>query len=202
MASEVSICNLALFHLGVATISALTENTKAANACLAVYEETRDQLLRRYPWNFAVARATLAALSSPVPDYDYEAYFALPAACLRVLSVKDDPEYKVEGRMIASNITAPLYIKYVSKVTDANTMDPLFRAALAARLAFLLAPSFTDSVGKREAASNAYKAAILEAYAADGVEDSPEYITTDPWLDARVISTPYDGPLYNPIEGL
>lgn len=202
MASAVSICNLALYHLGVASISSLTENTKPARACNAIYEDQRDQLLRRYPWNFAVTRTTLAALASPTPAYDYSDYFQLPADCLRLLEVKDDSTYKVEGRRIASNAGAPLYIKYVAQITDANQYDSLFRAALAARIAVTLAPTFTDSAAKRERAEAAYKAAILEAFGADGVEESPEYIRTDPWLDARNLDVPYEWPLIAPIDGL
>jgi len=50
---EARICNIALGHIGAEVIKATDEDTKSARACRAVYAQTRDELLRTFPFNFA-----------------------------------------------------------------------------------------------------------------------------------------------------
>lgn len=94
-ADEVSICNRALGLIAArATISDLTENSPAANACAMWYPDARDWLLRTYRWNFARAQISLTQLatapgvdSTPASDviwpfapWAYE--YAYPPDCL------------------------------------------------------------------------------------------------------------------------
>lgn len=51
---EVAICNTALGRCGAERIRDTSENTKQANIARENYAETRDELLRIYPANFAV----------------------------------------------------------------------------------------------------------------------------------------------------
>ncbi len=94
MASEVSIANLALAHLGDrATVSSLSppEGSEQAEKCAAFLPLARDELLERHPWSFSTRRAgPLAQLASSVagatdPAWPYA--FALPAGSLKVWSV-------------------------------------------------------------------------------------------------------------------
>jgi hypothetical protein len=52
--AEADICNLALARIGADRIRDTVENTKQANSCRSVYAATRDELIRQYPWNFAM----------------------------------------------------------------------------------------------------------------------------------------------------
>ena len=52
----VEIANRAITFLGGTTITALTDDTKEGRAVLRLYEQTRDQILRDHPWNFAIRR--------------------------------------------------------------------------------------------------------------------------------------------------
>lgn len=54
------ICNLALAHLGEASILSLTDDTTASRACSSNWEPTRDEVLRSHRWNFASKRASLS----------------------------------------------------------------------------------------------------------------------------------------------
>ena len=58
--TAVSICNLALARLGDATIESLDDATAQAEYCNLFYAQTRDEVLRSHPWNFAIARKALA----------------------------------------------------------------------------------------------------------------------------------------------
>lgn len=53
--TEVDLCNRALGRLGAASITALdgSDTSDEATQCALHYAETRDALLRRYPWRFA-----------------------------------------------------------------------------------------------------------------------------------------------------
>jgi len=64
---EADICNRALARIGSDRIRDTIETTKQCNACRAVYEFTRDELVRMFEWNFA----TRHAATREDEDYDY-----------------------------------------------------------------------------------------------------------------------------------
>jgi hypothetical protein len=88
MASAVSICNLALSHLGdTATVSAIDppEGSAQAQHCARFYPIARDALLEMAAWNFATKRATLAELTNTSTEWLYA--YALPSGCINLLAV-------------------------------------------------------------------------------------------------------------------
>lgn len=50
---EAAICNKALSRIGAEVIRDTDEDTKQSRICKAIYAQTRDELLRLYPFNFA-----------------------------------------------------------------------------------------------------------------------------------------------------
>lgn len=186
MASNVSICNEALQELGAGRIVSLTEDSVAARHCNAIFEETRDQLLRKYPWSFAIKRAQLAS-NVTAPLFEFSNAYDFPSDCLRVLLPNDyDCDWVVEGRQILTDWGAPLEVRYIRQVTDPNTMDVLFRRALAMLLAFKLAEPLTQSNTKQAAAQGKYDEAIAEAKHANAIEKLPVDPREDSWITARV----------------
>lgn len=186
MASEVSICNRALQLLGQTRISTLTENSVAGQACNNCYAELRDAELMAHPWLFARVQAQLAA-SSTAPTHTYDNAFPLPTDCLRVEFPENEPalDWSVHGKEIYSNWSAPLDITYVSQVTDTNTMHPLFREALAARMAMDMCEELTQSNTKYEIAAAAYKRALREARKVNALLRLPQEPVDDPWIVVR-----------------
>src|SRR5690606_25509259 len=96
------------------------------------YPQTRDEVLRAHPWNFALARALLAA-SGTAPAFGWARAFPLPVDCLRLLPVVAGGHlngtpiaHEVEGGAVLSNATAPLAIRYVRRVVNPSEFDPLF----------------------------------------------------------------------------
>lgn len=185
MASEVGICNVALRKVGGARISSLSDNSEEARACADLYEPLRDAMLRAHAWNFAIARATLAALATPTPAWGYTAYYQLPVDCMRVIEVQYKDDWSVEQRYLALYDTGTANIRYIQKITDANQFDPLFRDALAARLAMELVEPLSASNSKRDRAAEALKEALVAAYLSDAVEGTPEDLDDGDWLNAR-----------------
>lgn len=71
---EAEICNVALAHIGGEPILNTTEDTKQSRACRSVYAQTRDELLRIYPFNFATKVAWIPNdedYASPMDSYTY-----------------------------------------------------------------------------------------------------------------------------------
>jgi hypothetical protein len=190
MASEVSICNRALRVLGVAPISALSEDSKAGSWAEQSYADARDALLAEYPWNFAIKRAALAA-SVDAPAWGPTYLYPLPADALRVLAVEGEPEqavapYKIEGRAIATDATAPLKIRYIARVTDPAQFGPLFVEALAARLAAEGAFTFTGSTSREAQLAERYRELVANARRYDAQEGTAEGLVANEWIEARL----------------
>lgn len=186
-ASVISICNRALIAIGQDTITSLADASKAARLCAALYPDVRDEVTRAHPWNSAMRRALLPALSTP-PAWGFARAFQLPADCLRVWRLPDvqrDEPWKVEGRTIVSNAGAPLAILYMARLDDPADMDSLLAATIAARLAMELAMPIADSGSLREAMAEDYQAKLREARSFDGQEGLPDPITSDDLIFSR-----------------
>lgn len=189
MASDVSICNRGLQKLGAGRIVSLTENSTNARECAACYEELRDAELRAHTWGFAIKRVQLAADTS-APVFGPANSFTLPADFLRLLPV--DPEdltnsedWRIEGRKLLTNDSAPLNLRYIYQCEDANEMDALFRESLASRIAYELCEKITQSNQKKQAAANDYKRAINEAKRVNAIEKEAEESPEDTWVSVR-----------------
>jgi len=193
MASVVEICNRALQKLGAQRIADIDENTKNARECKAAYTALRDAELRAHPWNFSITRAQLAA-SADTPVFGRARSFPLPSTFLRLLPSYpeqnlNDKDWQIEDGdevlAIFTNDSAPLNVRYVQQVTDPNKMDPLFREALAARMAFELCETITQSTTKWQLLEEAYNKTIATAKHTNAIENVAQVPAEDTWITAR-----------------
>jgi hypothetical protein len=150
--SAVSICNQALARVGQSPIVNIDDDDRLSRICKLHYVPKRDALLREYRWKFAIARASLPASLTP-PLFGFANAYVLPVDCLRVLSVGDvDPEWEPdqayqwerEGDTIVTDLSAPLEIRYIRRVTDETRFDASFVDAFALYLAMYLVPSINE----------------------------------------------------------
>jgi hypothetical protein len=178
----VEIANRALTFLGADTITALTDDTKEGRAVLRLYEQTRDQLLRDHPWNFAIKRVSIAA-NTTSPIYEYTNAFDWPADCLRIIEVDTSEEWAVEGRQIVTDASAPLQIVYIHQVTDANLFDAKFIETYSLRLAADIAYDITASQTVVANAESKFAAMLQEGRLIDAQESLSASEVS--WLDAR-----------------
>lgn len=203
MASNVDIANRALTMLGASRIISFDDNRKEAREVNAVFEQVRDEELRRYNWNFAIRRAQLAALAT-APPFGFSLQFRLPADYLRVLQVgdyfppvnlspsiqADDSPYMIEndgaGPVIMTDMAAPLNLRYIAKVADPTVYDPLFVGAFAAKLALEIAESLSASSNKVSAASAKYREALVDAVRCNAIEKPPVRQADDTWIISRM----------------
>jgi hypothetical protein len=153
MPSQADISNMALSHLGHSkTIVALTERSQEARSCNLWYEQVRDEVLREFPWPFALVTESLALIAEE-PNDDWGYSYTAPVNALRLVrspygSVRN-PTWESETRYtIADGV---LYsdqdlatIRYVERVDDPSRFPPDFVAALSYLLAARIAPSLTS----------------------------------------------------------
>lgn len=183
------IANLALSKLGPGggyLTDFETDDSEAADALRRVYVAIRDEVLETHPWRFAQRRTNLAA--DPVaPDWGYAVQYALPEDCLRVLAIEPGLQpFIVEGDRLLSDATAPLYIRYLAKITDTSKFSPTFVAALAARLADEICEVITKSTTRREKLQFEYVAKMRTARKIDNFGRAGTPPPEGAWLDARV----------------
>lgn len=200
MASSVDVANSALTKLGEARIMSLEDNVKAAREINAIFTLRRDRLLRAYNWNFAMKRSSLPALTD-TPDWGYSLAYQLPSDCLRMVQVDDiwvvpgltdymsapDSEpFRIEGQTIVTDITAPLKVRYIRRVTNSGEFDAAFVEAFAYDLAYEACEAITQSNTKKAVMRDGKIQEIKEAIRANAIELPPQGIPDDSWILSRL----------------
>lgn len=190
MASTVDICNRALQKLGAKRITSITEDSVNARACNVAFEPVKLKLLRSHTWNFSKKRVQLAAdATEPVFGYDYA--YSLPADYVKLLppdpeSNVNDLDWQIEGKKILTNDAAPIDVRYIYNVSDANEMDALFRELLATELAFELCEELTQSNTKKEGLREDKRDILSEARRNNAIEQPVSHEPPEgTWLTAR-----------------
>ena len=146
--SALSICNMAILHLGGKMISSLTEPTREARACSVFYNQVRDKVLRAFPWNFATKRQVLDDSSSTLtPATNWTYTYNYPTDCVNALAIvypgnrlplaKDRIPFEVAydtgeaaARVIYSDLPGAELI-YTSNSASETLQDTTFTDALA-----------------------------------------------------------------------
>lgn len=186
----VSVCNQALTALGARLISTIDEGTKAADYCIANFDDALDEVLRMHEWNCAIARQELAQLET-APDFGWDYQYTLPTDpyCLMALDINSDPSYEfaVEGRLLLTDADA-VDLRYLKRVTDLSELDPLCARAVALNLAYKLAYPLMQSRKLKDEIFAELQEIISIASAASRKEDSQitESELDYDWLNSRL----------------
>lgn len=184
MTSIVAVCNRALSKIGdEISITSLDDNSKAARYCKALYADTRDFVLRSYPWRFALKRYVLAPLKDR-PLFGYANQFALPSDCLRIWRADENEAFQVEGKNILADCEIFRFIG-VTRITDTTLFDPMFVEALALRLASELAIPLAASVSLKESLFKEFQQFVQQAKTASAMEGVQDTYYPAGWLEAR-----------------
>lgn len=177
MASRTAIANLALGHFGQYRIDDIDERSPSAEAVRDCWDMCRDNALRSFHWNFATHAAVLTLLSAP-PLFGWPYQFQLPAdflklvSCNGVYSGTHDTEFTVRGQALLTR-TALAQIEYVRVVAETEKWDPQFVTAFALKLAEMIAPRLSLSVGAAEKFSQRAESAGMDAAHSDAVDARP-----------------------------
>jgi len=186
MASEVSICNMALTRIGQSRILSLGQTGILGELSTLYYQPTLDELVTMYEWPFAINRDSLSALTSTnMTAYDNK--YQLPLDCLRVLTMLSDEDYsditdswEIEGDVLYSDKT-PAYIKYIQKVTNPSKLPQVFIEALYLKIASKMVLKITQDQSLMSMIYQEYVAAIQTAMASLGGNSRAKEVTVDWW---------------------
>jgi len=191
--SQVQIVNLALTKLGQDRVVAITDDTEAARVMRSMWDMTLDTTLASFPWKFAIKRVELAALADAPLGTEWTLQYALPDECLRLVQVGEDwafysptvQSFALEGGVILTNEAAPLFVRYVQRITNVGLWPPLFGRVMAMQLAADASEKLTTSNSKFEAAMVALEVAVKEARRQNAIERPPVTLADSDWLAAR-----------------
>jgi len=188
--SDVSICNLALQKLGTAPIVSLSDNSNNAKVVSSTYALLRDTELRKYLWNFAKTRASLAA-SSTAPLFMYAAAYPVPNDFLRLIKpARLGLDWHLEQHQgvlaILTNDGGPLDIRYIARVTNPVLFDPCFVEMLACKVAWNGCERITQSNVKKQAIMQEYAEHRADARRTNAFELPKNAEPVDEWLVSRL----------------
>lgn len=189
MASKVDIWNRALQKLGAKRVTSVNDTGVNGLACNACYDAVLEKVLRKHRWNCSIKRAELAA-ELTAPDWGRQNAFQVPADYVTLAN--DYPEmasnckdWVVEGGFILTNDSAPLQIRYVSRMTDVNLMDGLLRETISTHMALEMCEELTQSNTKKETLRADLKDVITDAKKANAIENVPMESPEDSWVTGR-----------------
>lgn len=193
------ICNMALTLLGSeAEIQDLeTELTKEARALRQFYLKSVDQVLRDFDWGFARKTATLVlAVANPTNEWLFS--YTIPSDCLAMRRILDGSGVRAETetsrvKFIIANATVPVIFtdqesaqaQYTVRVADPLQFPADFITALAAYLAFKVAPRLVPSKDRSRVQADVwaqYRQALGQAQVSSAMEEVPE-LETDSSLE-------------------
>lgn len=185
--SWVAVINSALIKIGETPILSVDDGSKEANLAKARYEEVRDVVLRMHPWNCAMARVSLAPLTT-VPAFDFTAEFQLPSDCIRLISIDESIDYRIEGLKILAD-ASELNIKYIQRVTDPNQLDVLCAEAVSLYLAWDLSYALKPNSQRTDYLLKVFQNHMRRAGSIDSQEDGRRVLSANWFFDSRT-STP------------
>jgi hypothetical protein len=163
--SSTTVTNRALHILGQQRITALLETNKRAVAMNDVYTQIRREILKQFPWPFAIKRVLLSQLvTTPAFGYTYE--YQLPSDFLKMLHPLDENyafEYQLEGtKLLTDEGSADAFVRYVYDCTNESLFDPLFVKLFAYALARETSYELTQDKVKTKEVSDGYDEVLRE----------------------------------------
>ena len=189
--SITEICNLALDYLDEAPLASIDDNSAVARWFRRNFWPMAWSLMRRHPWNFAMARTVLPAAATP-PAFGWTHAYDLPVDCLRVMPLTADGSenaktipHKVEGSQVLADEPAPRPVRYVRRIENTGLFDQQFTDVLALALAQKAAHFITGKASYAESLGQKTQAALSEAQAIDALEGTPDDPEDDFWIEAR-----------------
>lgn len=197
--TQLEICNHALLKVGADTITTLTEPTSSEDGtkrsialCNTFFDQALEEILRLYPWNSCVKRATPTAATAP--SFGYDNAFTVPADCVRIINVFDNANECVDGTQwvvedgeILCNYDT-IYLKYIATPSDPTGLDVLCTKALICNMAIKLAPALQlDSDWEGKLINELHNIILPSARSIDTFENKELLIEESQWLLGRGI---------------
>lgn len=135
------ICRQAILRVGSADV--FKPYGEPMSIATSLFDQTRNELLADFDWQFARVQTSLAADAAP-PAFGYSKRYALPVTTLKVLRVNgvDEDEnfgkWEIVGGFLHTDVTPTIQIETTAIVTDASKFPPVFTNMLTVTLAMKL----------------------------------------------------------------
>jgi hypothetical protein len=94
-------------------------------------------------------------------------------------------DWKFESQLISTQEVGPLWLRFITDFTDVKRMDPMFCEGLAAKIAFAIVETLTQSSAKKRDINEAYEDAIVQARLVNGIEAGATEPAMDDYLAVR-----------------
>jgi hypothetical protein len=194
--SAVEVCNLALDQLKQAPVSDISSpSTNVETICARHYDQTRREVLRKHPWNFAIKRAQITK-DATAPTFGWGQAYNLPSDFIRLVSIGDDSidelrgKYEIENSQILGNdldsqTANTIDVRYVYDITNVTKFDSLFLKTLYLQLAINLGPKFSVTSAILRELKEELAETGPRATAVDGQERTPKRIQRSRLINAR-----------------
>lgn len=189
--TDTDICNMALDLLEEAPITSIDEASSVARWFKRNFWPKAWALMRKHPWNFALARIVLTE-NAATPTFGWSYAYQAPVDFLRILPLTVDGEdngvplpYKVEQDQILTDQPAPIYVRYIKRISNTGQFDNSFCEALAALLAMGAAHLITGKQSYADRMQQVFQSQMLDAQSVDALEGTPEDPIDNDWIAAR-----------------
>lgn len=188
--SDVDIANAALIDLGHETIQSFLDDSDQARAVNAIYAMNRDRVIAAFPWNFATQRVQLAAAVTTIYTNEWDRAYLIPADVLRVLYIEPrGTPFVVENGYILTDVSSPILVPVLMRVTDPAKFSANFVSALQYRIAASLCTAITARRGNAQDYWRLYQLELQEARTADGMEGWEAKENDSPIGFARIVGS-------------
>jgi hypothetical protein len=179
---------MALIEIGVEPIDNLNDENERANIMDKIYDQTVDELIEGYQWNFAMERQLLVQKAiTTAQALEFTTAWQLPTNpyCLRATEmINSEDDWKVEGRTLLTNLSA-VTIKYIKRITDPVQFTPSFIGALVPLLASKAVLPLKQDAKAKEALFGLHLEMLNKAKANDGQEGTAEDFVSSELTDTR-----------------
>jgi len=176
---------MALVKLGQEPISSLSQDTKNARLCNAVFEMCRNEVLEGHPWYFATKTVELASVAVADPNGEFQYVYQLPADFLKIIYVDDWKQtFEIrDGYLMCDE--EPVKLKYLFENSNPGTWSYSFAQCLSWRVAAEISYAVTTSNTVATTMIAGFDMSLKSARYNDSHKRSPEGPIADSFIDVR-----------------
>lgn len=173
--TDLSICNTGAILVGLEQINSLEDDDRVARVCNQIYPITRDALLEKYPWSFAIKQELLAKTTGK-PLFDFQFEQQLPTDMLRLLGTDIiNKNHRIFNDKLFTNQEVVNIIHLADPGTE--NYPAFFIRALEFKMAELLAMSVVQDKDFADLYQKKYILAVREARSIDTQSDPSRAIS-------------------------
>lgn len=176
---------MALVKLGQEPISSLTQDTKNARLCYAVFAPCRNEVQESHEWYFCTKTVELASIVTEDTLGEFSYLHQLPADFLKPIFVEDEKtEYEIRDDYLMSNYD-PMIFKYLYENTNPQSWSYSFAQCLSWRIAAEIAYAVTKSNTVADQMMKGYEMSLKQARYNDAHKKGSATAILDDFIDVR-----------------